>query len=200
MPDVAPEISEKVTPPSVETCHWTVGAGLPVAAAVKDTGRPRLTRASAGWVVTTGTVSTDRVAAVDVADPTELVSTASYWFPSSAAVVTTDRVAELAPGIGVNVDPPSVDTSHWTCGVGLPVPPVVKVAVWPATTVVAVGWVVTAGEVPTKPKNESETAPAPDVVAKVGVEPLVDQDEPPPPPPPAPQSTPAVAVLPRPPT
>ena len=88
---------------------------------------------------------------MDVADPTELASTASYWFPSSVAVVTTDSVVELAPMIGVNVDPPSVETSHWTCGAGLPVPPVVKVAVCPATTVVAVGWVVTVGAVPTKP-------------------------------------------------
>ena len=65
--------------------------------------------------------------------------------------MTTDRVVELAPTIGVNVVPPSLDTSHWTSGDGLPVPATVKVAVWPATTVVPVGWVVTAGAVPTNP-------------------------------------------------
>jgi hypothetical protein len=32
---VAPEISFQLVPPLVLTCHWTVGVGLPVAAAVK---------------------------------------------------------------------------------------------------------------------------------------------------------------------
>ena len=38
----------KVVPPSVETCHCTVGVGLPVAAAVKVAGWPALTNGLVG--------------------------------------------------------------------------------------------------------------------------------------------------------
>ena len=38
---VAPGILMKVAPPSLLTCHWTVGAGSPVVAAVKVTRRGR---------------------------------------------------------------------------------------------------------------------------------------------------------------
>jgi hypothetical protein len=40
---VAPEISFQLVPPLVLTCHWTVGVGLPVAAAVKLAVAPELT-------------------------------------------------------------------------------------------------------------------------------------------------------------
>jgi hypothetical protein len=41
--DVAPAMSSQVEPESVERCHCTVGAGLPVAAAVNDAAVPVLT-------------------------------------------------------------------------------------------------------------------------------------------------------------
>ncbi len=47
--------------------------------------------------------------------------------------------------MAVNVEPPSVLTSHCTVGVGVPPAAAVKVAVFPATTVAAVGCVVMLG-------------------------------------------------------
>ena len=73
---VAPAMSVNVTPPSVETCHWTVGAGSPVADAVNVADCPVMT------------VDIRRVrphhregvqrqrGRVDVAVPAELVNTA----------------------------------------------------------------------------------------------------------------------------
>ena len=52
--EVAPVISVKVMPPSVLTCHCTVGVGVPLAAAVKVTGLPAVIVWLVGWVVTTG--------------------------------------------------------------------------------------------------------------------------------------------------
>jgi len=53
---VAPETLEKVLPPLVLTCHWTVGAGLPLAAAVKLTLLPLQTVWFVGFVVMAGAV------------------------------------------------------------------------------------------------------------------------------------------------
>src|SRR5665213_4208962 len=44
----------QVAPPSVDTCHWTVGTGLPEAAAVKVASWPAVTLWLVGAVVTTG--------------------------------------------------------------------------------------------------------------------------------------------------
>ena len=74
-------MSVKVFPPSVLTSHWTVGAGLPTAAAVRDTCPPESATWLVGFVVTTGAVATVSVAAAVVAVPFELVNTARYWFP-----------------------------------------------------------------------------------------------------------------------
>jgi hypothetical protein len=41
--EVAPATLLNVTPPSVLTCHWTVGAGFPLAAAVKFALVPAVT-------------------------------------------------------------------------------------------------------------------------------------------------------------
>ena len=49
---VAPEMLLKVEPPSMLTCHCTVGVGLPLAAAVKVAVWPAVTVWLAGWVVT----------------------------------------------------------------------------------------------------------------------------------------------------
>ena len=59
-------------------CHWNVGAGLPLAAAVNVTELPAVTVLLAGWVVIAGAVGaafTVSVAAVDVALPAALVAT-----------------------------------------------------------------------------------------------------------------------------
>ena len=64
--------------PPVLTCHWTVGAGLPLAAAVKVAVPPSHTVWLAGLVVTLGAVLTVSVAAVVVAVPELLVNTARY--------------------------------------------------------------------------------------------------------------------------
>src|SRR5438270_11911604 len=55
-------------PPGASTCHWTVGAGLPVAAAISVTGLPANVDASPGDAVTCGASSTAIWKAVDPAD------------------------------------------------------------------------------------------------------------------------------------
>ena len=52
--EVAPAILLKLTPPSVLTCHWTVGAGVPVAAAVNEAVCPAVIVRLDGDVVTAG--------------------------------------------------------------------------------------------------------------------------------------------------
>ena len=85
-------------PPSVDTCHCTVGVGLPEAAAVNVAVAPAVTVAFAGCVVTVGAKSTVSVAAVVVAVPCELVNTARYWVPFWAAVVDAIvSVVDVAP-------------------------------------------------------------------------------------------------------
>ena len=74
--EVAPEIFEYDARLFVLTCHWTVGVGVPLAAAVKLTEAPALTAWLLGLVVTTGAVSTVKLAAVVVAVPTLLAKTA----------------------------------------------------------------------------------------------------------------------------
>ena len=78
---VAPGMSLKVLPPSVLTCHCTVGVGLPLAAAVKVAVRPALTVWFVGLVVTVGAKSTVRVAALVVSVPAALMKTARYSSP-----------------------------------------------------------------------------------------------------------------------
>ena len=69
-------------PPSVLTCHCTVGVGLPLAAAVKVAVWPALTVSLLGLLVTAGAKSTVSVAGVVVAlRPAVLLKTASYWSP-----------------------------------------------------------------------------------------------------------------------
>ena len=66
-----------VAPPSVLACHCTVGAGEPLAAAVKVALLPARTVRLAGLeVMTGGAVFTVRSAAALVADPITFVNTA----------------------------------------------------------------------------------------------------------------------------
>ena len=56
--------------PFVLTCHCTVGAGAPEAAAVNEAVAPTFTVAFSGWVVKAGaTPVTVSLAALDVAEP-----------------------------------------------------------------------------------------------------------------------------------
>mgnify|MGYP001598470314 CR=1 FL=1 len=48
---VAPLMLDQLPPPFVLTCHWAVGVGLPVAAAVKLAWSPAFTVWLSGWVV-----------------------------------------------------------------------------------------------------------------------------------------------------
>ena len=108
-----------VFPPSVETCHWHVGAGLPPAATVKIASFPAVTVWAAGWVVIAGAVLTVRVAGVLVTELTLLVTVQSYWQPFIANVVPLSvKVAVAEPETPdpsdrlVKVPPPSVETFH----------------------------------------------------------------------------------------
>jgi len=51
---VAPLMLVQVVPPSLLTCHCTVGVGVPLAAAVKEAGPPAVTVWLLGWVVMAG--------------------------------------------------------------------------------------------------------------------------------------------------
>src|SRR5689334_15868489 len=68
---------------------------------------------------TTGVTRTPKVAAADVALPTELRKTARYWEPFWEAAAVKLRVAEVAPATSAKVLPPSVLTCHWTVAAGL---------------------------------------------------------------------------------
>ncbi len=112
--EVAPAMSLKVVPPSVESCHCTVGLGLPEAAAVKLALVPLQAVVFVGSVVTTGGVLTVSVAAVVFVEPQTSVKTARYWLLLSAPVAVNESVVEVAPGTLLNVVPPSVETCHCT--------------------------------------------------------------------------------------
>ena len=138
-------MSLKVLPPSVLTCHCTVGVGLPLAAAVKVAVRPgvdrlvRRVRRDRGREVHRqgGGAGGGRAGGVDEDRPVLV------------AVLRGDggeaEGGEVAPGMSLKVLPPSVLTCHCTVGVGLPLAAAVKVAVSPALTVRFVGFVVIVG-------------------------------------------------------
>ncbi len=142
---VAPGMSVNVAPPLMLTCHCTLGAGVPLAAAVNVAVWPWLTVRFVGFVVTAGATLTVRVAAFDVAVLTTFVNTARNWFPFCGAAAVKLRVGEVAPAMSLKVPPPFVLTCHWTVGTGKPFAAAVKVAALPAHAVWFVGWVVTEG-------------------------------------------------------
>ena len=76
--ELAPGILTNVAPWFVLTCHCTVGAGVPVAAAVNVTPWPVTIVWLTGLSVITGAAVTVSVAAKVVACPCELVKTARY--------------------------------------------------------------------------------------------------------------------------
>jgi hypothetical protein len=142
--EVAPLIGVKLDAPDASDSHWTAGAGLPDAAAVKVTGTPTVAVSDVGDLVTLGTKSTVSVATFDVVLPTELVNTASYRVPLSPATGVNEYEVEVAPLIGVKFDAPTA-FNHCTVGAGLPDAAAVKVTWLPAFTVWLCGWVVTTG-------------------------------------------------------
>ena len=110
--EVAPSRLLNVTPLSMETCHCTVGAGLPEAAAVKVAVVLLHTVCDAGLVVTAAAVFTVSVAELLFTVLQEFVNAARYCFPLSAAAVAKVYVVLVAPRTLVNVTPPSLDTCH----------------------------------------------------------------------------------------
>ena len=142
---MAPLTLLQVTP-SVLTCHWTVGAGAPLAAAVKLTLWPAVTLWPAGLVVMAGAVLAVRMAAFVVADPPALEKTARYWLPFCELCAAKVSVGDVAPLTLLHVTP-SVLTCHCTVGAGVPLAAAVKLTLWPAATLWPAGLVVTAGAV-----------------------------------------------------
>src|SRR6266446_7034110 len=138
-------MSVKVPPPSVLTCHCTVGPGVALAAAVNVAVWPAKTVRSAGFAVTAGPTSTVRVAAFEVAVPATFVKTARYWYPFWLGAAVKLSVADVAPTISLKLPPPSVLSCHCTVGAGKPLAAVVNVAVLPAHAVWGAGWAVTDG-------------------------------------------------------
>lgn len=67
--DVAPDILLKVAPPSVLTCHCTVGVGVPLAAVLNEAVKPAHPDWTVGLVPTTGATFNVSEAAVVVAVP-----------------------------------------------------------------------------------------------------------------------------------
>ncbi len=90
-----------------------------------------------GSVVTTGSVSTVKVAALLGVAPQPLSKTARYCLPLSPAAVANESVVDVAHGMSVKPEP--LFTCHCTVGDGDPVAPEVNVAVPPTQTVWVVG-------------------------------------------------------------
>jgi hypothetical protein len=110
---VAPDTLDHVVPPSVETCHWTEVAFD--AEALKEAPVPATTVSLDGLAVTDGAASTVNVAAVVVAVEPSSENTARYSLPDSLVVVEASvRVSLVAPDTPDHVEPPSVETCHWT--------------------------------------------------------------------------------------
>src|SRR5712664_3142887 len=86
--EVAPETLPNVTPPSVLTCHCTVGVGEPVAAAVKVAVWPAVTVWFAGCVVIVGVEGAlPTVVKIWFAEPTQVFC--SIFEPDAVEAPTT---------------------------------------------------------------------------------------------------------------
>jgi hypothetical protein len=88
--DVAPEMALKETPPSRLAYHWMVGAGVPVAAAMKVAVCPEFSPRLVGFTVIAGAVLMVRDPAAEVVVPREFVAMARYWLPLSKLVVVNE--------------------------------------------------------------------------------------------------------------
>src|SRR5258708_5627443 len=81
--EIAPGMLLKVAPAFVLPCHCTVGAGVPLAAAVNVAVWVAKTVRLAGFAVTAGATLTVRRAALEGAVPAPVVNTPPHWFPGS---------------------------------------------------------------------------------------------------------------------
>ena len=99
---VAPALSVKLIPPSVLTCHWTVGAGLPLAVAVKLADPPAHKLRFAGLVVTVGGLLIATVVVLPV-EVQPFTVTVTVYVPAATVVAFamegfwTDEVKPLGP-------------------------------------------------------------------------------------------------------
>jgi hypothetical protein len=106
----------------VDSSHWTVGVGDPDAEAENDAVWPTATDVDVGFATTAGAAVSDvtvKVAGLDVTEPPALLNTAANSKPLSPTGAAKAYVVDVAPEIGAHVAP-SVDSSHWTLGVGDP--------------------------------------------------------------------------------
>lgn len=152
--EVAPAIWVQLLPLFVETCHCTVGVGLPVAAALNVAIAPVSTDTEVGSVVMTGAETaggaatwgmTLRSAAGVRALPTVLVKIARYRLPLSLVTARIVRVGRVAPAMLRQVLPPFVESCQRTLGVGVPLAAVLKRTRAPDCTVWLCGATVTLG-------------------------------------------------------
>ena len=120
-------------------------AGVPDAVAEKTAFAPLTTPMVAGFAVIRGAKPIVRAAAVVVDVPPVFVNAARYRLPSSPAPAVKLSVVDVAPGMLLNVAPPSELTCHCTVGVGVPVAAAVKVAVPPEITTRLAGFAVMTG-------------------------------------------------------
>jgi hypothetical protein len=135
---VSPERSLQFDPLLVLTCHWTVGVGVPLAAAVNVAVAPEQTVVFDGLVVMLNPLLIVNVAAVVVLLPQLWAKTALYWLPLSAAAAVNDRLVAVSPLMSLQPAPLLVLTCH--CTVGEPLAAALNVTVAPAHAVWFVGF------------------------------------------------------------
>src|SRR4029077_12372922 len=87
--EVAPETLLNVTPPSVLTCHCTVGVGEPVAAAVKVAVWPAVTVWFVGCTVMVGVFEGATTLKIWFAEPMQVFC--SIFAPDAVEAPTTSR-------------------------------------------------------------------------------------------------------------
>jgi hypothetical protein len=129
-----------VNPTPLLACHCSVGAGVPVAADVKDTDVPAQTFVLNGSVVTRGLLIVS-VATLEVAPPQVVENTARNWLLLCETLAVKLSGLLVAPGMLVN--PLPLLACH--CSVGVPLAAAVNDTDVPAQTFVLSGLVVTAG-------------------------------------------------------
>ena len=147
---VAPVMGEKVLPPSVETCHCTVGAGNPLAPAEKVSVLPGKDRLVARFGSHTG-----RVRRHDECGGGRGGVGEGPVAEHSLVLVAILGKGDVADGQGVSGGPSDGgegaaavrETCHCTVGAGNPLAPAEKVASCPAKTDWLPGSAVTVGAV-----------------------------------------------------
>jgi hypothetical protein len=137
--DVAPPTLLNVTPLSVLTCHCTVGAGLPLAAAVKLALLPAVTVWFAGFIVIAGPWFTVSVKLCVASAPAPLcaVNVMGYVPPLPAAGVPLS-----VPVAAVNVTPLGSAPVSLNVGAGSPTAVTVNVPAVPTVKVVLLALVI----------------------------------------------------------